>query len=104
MQRINSLFRCVLVSLHEGLSVRPSVRWSVRYPFFFLNERKRVFSTIETSRNFGWRRAVIGRDEGGKEGCDEGGGDEGGAITPRDASDGRVSGLVFHQEGRVWKR
>ena len=38
----------------------------------------------------------MGRDEGGREGDDEGGATKDGASTdmPRDASDGRVSGLV----------
>ena len=89
----HSLFRCVLVSLYESLSVRWSVHPSVRNPFF--NARKRVFSTIETARNFGWRREMFGSDEVGKEGCDEGGGDEGGGDNVGDASDGRLSGLVF---------
>ena len=42
---------------------------------YFLNARKRVFSTVETAGNFGWLRVVIRSDEGGKEGCDEGMGD-----------------------------
>ena len=39
----------------------------------------------------------MGSDEGGREGGDEGGVSKDGASTdmPRDASDGRVSGLVF---------
>ena len=39
----------------------------------------------------------MGSDEGGREGGDEGGATKDGASTdmPRDASDGRVSGLVI---------
>ena len=73
-------------------SVGPSIRPAVT---LFFNARKRVFSTIETARNFGWRREMLGSDEVGKEGCDEGGGDEGGGDNVGDASDGRLSGLVF---------
>ena len=40
-------------------SVHPSVRWSVRNPFF-LNARKRVFSTIETVRDCAWQTEVKG--------------------------------------------
>ena len=40
---------------------------------------------METARNFGWQREVIGSDGGGKEGHEKGGGDNAG-----DASDGRV--------------
>ena len=39
----------------------------------------------------------MGRDEGGREGDDEGGAtkDEASIDMPRDASNGRVSGLVY---------
>ena len=50
------------------MSVRPSVRHA-----YFSYARKRVFSTIETVRDCAWRREVIGSDEGGREGGDEGG-------------------------------
>ena len=58
---------------------------------------KLFFSTFGTSRGWVLQREVIGRDEGGREGSDEGGAKKDRASTdmPRDASDGRVSGLVF---------
>ena len=48
----------------------------------------------------------MGSDEGGREGSDEGGAMKDGASTdmPRDASDGRVSGLVFIYKRHVYKR
>ena len=62
----------------------------------FSNARKRVFSTVETARGWGLQREVMGSDERGREGGDEGGATKDRASTdmPRDASDGRVSGLV----------
>ena len=67
-------------------SVGSSIGPSVRNPFF-PNERKRVFSTFEIARGRGWRGERIGSDEGAGKGAREG-------MTSRDASDGRVSGLV----------
>ena len=44
---------------------------------YFSNARKPVFLIIVTARDCAWRGEVIGSDEGGMEGDDEGGGDEG---------------------------
>ena len=41
------LFRCVLASLYEGLSVRPSVRRSVGYAIFF-KPRKLIRNSMES--------------------------------------------------------
>ena len=65
-----------------------------------MNARKRVFSIIKAARDGAWQREAMGRDEGGRERGDEGGATQDGVSTDmsRDASDGRVSGLVgqFH--------
>ena len=76
--------------------MKGSVRPSVLNPFFS-NARKRVFLTFETARGWGLQREVMESDEGGREGGDKGGATNDGASTdmPRDASDGRVSGLVY---------
>ena len=55
-------------SSHLYKRVGPSVRNAN-----FWSARKRVFSIIETARDCAWRREVIGSDEGGREGGDEGG-------------------------------
>ena len=60
------------VHLSVRPSVDPSVAPSVRNANFS-NARKRVFSTMETSRDCAWRREVIGSDEGGRERGDKGG-------------------------------
>ena len=67
---------------------------SVHNPFFS-NARNRVISTIETARDCGLLREVIGSDEGDKDEGDEGGGDERGSDNKGDVSDARVSGLVY---------
>ena len=86
---------CRSIRPSVGTSVGPSVRLSVRNPFFS-NARKRVFLTCEIARVKGLQREVMGRDGGGREGNDEGRAKKDGASAdmPRDASDGRVSGLM----------
>ena len=52
-------------------SLPPSLRPSVRNVFFF--ECAKAFSTIETAGDYVGQREVIGSDERGREGGDEGG-------------------------------
>ena len=83
-----------LRSVHP--SVRPSVCWSVRNPFFFTFAQKRMFLTFEIAR--GWQGEGIESDEGSGKGAREGMTSEGTTregMTMGDASDGRVSGLVI---------
>ena len=58
------------------MRVCPSIRPSIR-DAYFSNARKRVFSTIEATRDCARQREVIGSDEGGREGGNKGGGDKG---------------------------
>ena len=78
--------------MRPRISIRGSVRPSVRNAFVS-NTRKCVISASEVG---GLQREVMGSDEGGRKRGDEGGATKDGASTdmPRDASDGRVSGLV----------
>ena len=81
--------------MRPRISIRVSVRRSVRHPFFS-NAQKRIFSTCEIARGWRLQREVLGKNEGSREENDEGRAKKDGASAdmPRDASDGRVSGLV----------
>ena len=67
-----AVFSCVLASLYEGLSVRPSVR-----RVFSVFAKTRVFDVDSIGdgkgKEKGRGRGLGGRD-GGRGGCDEGGG------------------------------
>ena len=83
------LFRCVLASLYEGLSVRPWVHPSVR---------PSVGPSVSIKEKTPKSTKIRGREGGDKGGGDKGRGECG--DNAGDASDGRVSSLVYTDLGK----